>query len=134
MSPALRWLLLVPAAVAAWLLAVLLATVLLGGLRRLCPDRQVVSGMCVAPWFGPASDAVVALGAALAAIFVLRAVTVTAPSHKKFVAVVAYLAGALIAAWLGIESGQYLALFATLLAGALTLVFLLRRRGDPALG
>ena len=42
MSPALRWLLLVPAAVAAWLLAVLLATVLLGGLRRLCPDRQIV--------------------------------------------------------------------------------------------
>jgi hypothetical protein len=48
----LRWLLVLPAAWVAWYAAVLIGFGLYTVAEALCPPDQVISGMCVAPWFG----------------------------------------------------------------------------------
>jgi hypothetical protein len=122
-----RWVLLIPAAVAAWFVALFLGIALLGVLAR-----QVVSGMCMAPWYDGASAVIVAFGAAMAAVFIMMACTAIAPTHKRVASVVTFACGVLVAAAMGIPSGEYAALVAAVVAGAVALWMLLRRIPAPA--
>ena len=126
MSPTLRWILILPAAIAAWYAALFIGIALYQGLEALCPPDQVESGHCFAPWFLPASSALIAFGAALAAAFVMIACTLLAPSHKRQVAIATFVVGTLVA----IAMGWNLAvapMVAAITAGATVLVILLRR-------
>jgi hypothetical protein len=127
-----RWVLMIPAVVVAWFVALFLGMAMLGGLTRMCPADQMVSGMCTASWYDDAAAAVVALGAAMAAVFIMIACTLIAPAHKRVVAVVTFAGGTLVAVGMGIPSGEYAALVAAVVAGAVALWILLRRRPAPA--
>jgi hypothetical protein len=122
----IRWFLVVPISVAAWYFALVVGLVLLTIAHRLCPAEQVVSGMCVAPWFPVATRAAVSVGAALAAVLVMYACTFTAPTHRRLVAIVTFVAGAFVAVWMGGTTGEYYAIAGAIAAGALVLWHLLR--------
>lgn len=126
-----RWALMIPVAVVAWYLALIIGVALLGGLTRLCPAHQQVSGMCTAPWYDGASAALVAFGAAMAAVFIMFACTAVAPTQKRVAAVVTFACGAIVAAAMGIPSGEYAAFVAAVVAGAGALWILLRRTPAP---
>ena len=127
-----RWVLMVPAAVVAWFVALFLGVALLGGLTRLCPANQMVSGMCTAPWYDGASEMAIAFGAAMAAAFSLIACTAIAPTHKRVSAIITFVGGVLVAVAMGLASGEYASLVAAVVTGAGVLWLLLRRLGESA--
>jgi hypothetical protein len=64
-------------------------------LRHLCPQELLVSGMCTARWYASAELALIAAFVALGASLFVALPVVFAPSHKRWVALVAYAAGAI---------------------------------------
>lgn len=128
MAHTIRWILILPAAVAAWYAALLTGLAMYLGVESFCPEDQMISGHCAAPWFSTATDALVAFGAALAAVLVMVSCTWMAPAHKRPVAIATFAAGAIVAVVLGGGSSLSLApRVAAILAGAVTLAILLRR-------
>ncbi len=122
-----RWLLIVPIAVAAWYVAVALGISLHMGLDALCPPDQIVSGLCTARWYPAASAAVVCTGAGLAAALILVACTWLAPSHRRRVAIATFVAGAVVATFMGLSANAYGPLATAIVAGAIVLRILLWR-------
>jgi hypothetical protein len=105
---AIRWLLLIPSAVAAWYVAVFVSVLL----------REIVVGRCLgsdspppeycqASWFPVEflSDALLFFGVGLSAVAVVVVAAVVAPSHKAPVAWVALGAGAILATVMGYSAG-----------------------------
>jgi hypothetical protein len=126
MSRIIRWLLVLPAALAAWYAALFLGIALYEGVEALCPFGQVVSGRCIAPWFVDASDAFIASGAALAAALVMIACTFVAPTHRRHVAIATFAVGTVVAIMMGWTTFAA-ATIAAIIAGAVVLVILLLR-------
>jgi MFS family permease len=126
MPHALRWILILPAAVAAWYAALLLGIALYQGVEALCPPDQVESGHCFAPWFLTVSNALIAFGAALAAVLVMIACTLLAPAHKRQVAMATFALGTLAAVAMG-WNHAIAPMIAAIMAGAIVLAILLRR-------
>jgi fucose permease len=127
MAAWLRWCLVVPAACAAWYAALILAFGLYSVFEALCPPDQMVSGMCMAPWFDYAVSAVICTGAALAATFILIGSAVIAPSHKSIVVVATFIGGAVVAVVLGVLANAYFELLTSVAVGLLITIWLLRQ-------
>lgn len=117
----LRWVLVPVAAAVAWAASLFVGLLLHDLATRLCPESQMVSGACVAPWWPYADAVVLCIGAALAAASIVIACSLTAPSHRVRVAAVVYAIGAVWAAVLAIAGAAYLAFLAAAGAGALAL-------------
>jgi hypothetical protein len=126
-AQAIRWILLLPAAVAAWYVALLLGIALHIGLDAICPPDQMVSGSCVAPWHWAASQVVVCIGAALAAVLIVVTCTFVAPSHKRIVAVITFTGGTLVAIVMVLDTDAYAAFASAIVAGLATLLLVLQR-------
>jgi hypothetical protein len=126
MSRVIRWILILPAAVAAWYAALFISIALYRGLDALCPFGQIVSGRCSAPWFLDGSDLFIALGAALAAVLVMIACTLLAPTHKRHVAIATFAVGTVAAVMMGWNI-LAAATMTAIIAGAIVLVILLWR-------
>jgi len=122
----LRWFLLVPGAWFAWHVAVLIGFAVHSALETLCPAEQMVSDMCVAPWFHYAARASICLGAGLAATLILLTTTLLAPSRRSAVVVVTLAAGSAAALAMGVLAKAYLELATTLMVGGLTAICLLK--------
>lgn len=116
------------AAWAAWAITVAATVGLYSVVETFCPVDQMVSGMCVAPWFRRAAQAVFWTGSALAAVLIPIACTVVAPAHRRRVALVTFVVGALVALAMAIAATAYLELATALVVGALV-TWRLRRAG-----
>jgi hypothetical protein len=116
-----RWFLVLPTAVAAWYLALLIGIGLILGLEQLCPADQMVSGQCTATWYDHASYAAICFGAALAAALILGGCTIVAPSHRTWIAGITFVLGVLVAIIFAMETHFYLALAAAIVSGILVL-------------
>jgi hypothetical protein len=127
MSQSIRWILILPAAIAAWYVALFIGIGLYQGIEALCPASQVVSGHCFAPWFRPVSDGLIAFGAALAAVLVMLACTLLAPTHRRQVAIATFAVGTVVAVFMGVGASAYAAMVSAVVAGAVVLATLLRR-------
>jgi hypothetical protein len=93
----IRWLAALVSPLVGYLVAIAGAVILASGLKRLCPEDQMISGMCTASWYASSELAAISIaGSAGAAVFVLLP-TVLAPSHKRAVALAAFVAGLLLA-------------------------------------
>jgi hypothetical protein len=125
----IRWLLLVPSVVAAWYFAVFVSIVL----------REVVVGRCFgsdapppeycqASWFPREflADALLLFGVGLSAVVVVAVAAVVAPSHKRHVAWVALVAGAILATVMGYGIGAVAEVAVAIAAGVLTAVVVSR--------
>ena len=115
----LRWALVVPAAWVAWAVALAIGLALYDFVQSFCPVEQMISGMCVAPWFRYASAAVFCIGAGLAAALILVACTLMAPTHRPRVALVVFVAGALAGLAMAIAASAFLELVTALVVGSL---------------
>jgi hypothetical protein len=121
-----RWALILPGAIAAWYLAFLIGIALHEGLNMLCPPELVVSGICEASWYPGAERGLVAFGAGLAAVLVMIACTLIAPTNKRGAAIGTFATGSIVAIALG-WTELLVPMVAAITAGALVLVFLLRK-------
>jgi hypothetical protein len=97
MLNALRWLLVpISAAVGCWS-GIALAVLLHSAFTALCPAGLLVSGLCRASWFPAAEAFAQYTGAALGAVLAVLLPYLLAPSHKRSVAIAAFLLGAAFA-------------------------------------
>lgn len=126
MSPVIRWILILPAAIAAWYTALFVGIALYQGIEALCPPDQVESGHCFAPWFLTTSNALIVFGAALAAVLVMLVCTWIAPAHKRQVAIATFALGTLVAIGMGWDLA-FAPTLGAIVAGAVVLTILLRR-------
>jgi hypothetical protein len=126
MPSVFRWILMLPAAIAAWYAALFIGIAVYQGVEALCPADQVESGHCFAPWFATTSNVLIVFGAALAAVLVMIVCTSLAPSHKRQVAMATFALGTLVAISMGWKSAVT-AMLGAILAGTMVLVILLRR-------
>ena len=133
MARFLRWALVPVAAIAGWYAALLFGLAAITGLDSLCPSDQMVSEMCVAPWYATATGVVFALCAALAAALVVAGGVLAAPSHRPAVAWIVFACGALAALRLGVAASAWIPLACALAAGSASALLLTRsRRLAPA--
>lgn len=116
----LRWLLVLPAAWVAWYAAVLIGFGLYSVAEALCPPEQVISGMCVAPWFGYVDRAIFCTGAGLAAAFIIFSCAIVAPSHRRVVTLVTLGAGSVVALVLALATHALPEFIAAVVSGLLT--------------
>jgi hypothetical protein len=129
LSSVIRWLLLVPCAVAAWYFAVVVSVVL----------REIVVGRCLgsdaplpeycqASWFPLKflDYALLFLGVGLSAVVVVVVAAVVAPSHKSHVAWVALGAGAILATVMGYSTGAVAEAAVAIASGVLAAVVMPR--------
>lgn len=120
----LRWIAIVPAALAGWYLALFLGIFLLGIAEKMCPPEHVISEICTAWWFRYLESAIIYLGVAIVAFFVVIFPAFVAPSHRSLVARSVFFIGTLVAgymAWSLFAWGEFIAavaagLFAVLLS------------------
>jgi hypothetical protein len=127
MSHTIRWILILPAAIAAWFAALFMGITMYRGVELLCPSDQMSSGHCFAPWFETVTDALIALGAALAAVLIMVSCTWLAPAHKREVAITTFVVGTSVAILMGNDSSKGFApMVAAIVAGAIVLAILLR--------
>ena len=126
----LRWILIPVVAVLAWLLALVICIAASWGLRVIlyprCPQSQIVSNACVAPWYTASMDAAGCFGAGVAAFLVLVACVAVAPTHKRATAFSTYGAGAVVALYIGFSTGRFEAMVTALLVGAVTTALVIR--------
>jgi len=115
---ALRWALVPVTAAVTWTASLFVGALLLQVATGLCPESEMVSGLCGAWWWPYADAAVLCLSAAFAAASIVIACSLTAPSHRARVAVVVYVIAAIWAVVLAIAGGAYLALPCAAAAGA----------------
>ena len=125
---ALRWALVPVAALVSWAVSLFVGILLHDVATRLCPESEMVSGACVAPWWPIADAVVLVLSAAFAAALIVVACSLTAPSHRSRVAVVVYVLGAIWAVVMAIAGAAYLALPAAGIAGWLAVVWIRKKR------
>jgi hypothetical protein len=114
---ALRWLMLLPAAAAAFYLAIA-ATIATHYLveQHLCPAVDFDRGICSNRTLGVILELVKHGGAALTVIAAAGVAVIVAPSHKRPVLWAALALGLLLAAWFG-YAGTAGSLFVAALAG-----------------
>ena len=122
-----RWLLILPADVAMWYATLALGFLLYKGLDALCPSSQMVSGLCLAPWYRIAFEALFCSCAGLVAALILLSNALLAPSHKREISLATFAIGAIVAVIMGFSSHAYVAVAGAMIAGALTLALILRR-------
>jgi hypothetical protein len=96
-----RWLLVPVAAAGIWYVALLSGLVAVGVLDALCPADEMVSGLCTAPWHATAVDVLIVAYAAVTAFGIVVVCGFLAPAHKLTVALIAFVCGALFAAFAG---------------------------------
>lgn len=123
-----RWLLVIPAAIVGWVIAFATAVFLYEGIAGLCPENVQYEEdlfLCVPR----ALDWAISAGAALAAILVVLLAVICAPSHKRFVAWLTYMAGAAVALLLFMEMGSdaRMPFISALSSGLLTAILIHRR-------
>ena len=129
----LRWILVPVVGVAAWFAAIFTVFALdwlYWTFDYPCPREQLTSGACPAvgfDWYSRYLDVLAAIGAGLAAIYVVIVCVWMAPKYKAWTALVAFGVGALVAGFMGRSLETYLPMVLAILAGAGTAVLLYRK-------
>ena len=117
-----RWLLVPVAAAGIWYVALLSGLVAVGVLDALCPAEQMISGFCTAPWHATAIDVLVGAYAAATAFGIVVVCGFLAPANKFTVALIAFICGAVFAAFAASEGTMWAPFTAAAVGGSAGLV------------
>lgn len=113
----LRWLLLAPAALAAWYAVFVLGLFSHSFVEsRLCPPEELLSGFCTNATAQVWLEIIVHVFVALSALAVMTTSAIVAPGRKRSIAWLTLALGTAVAAYLGTETHEW-ALFASAVAG-----------------
>ena len=123
----IRWLLVIPAAIAAWYLVVAIGIFTHGFLEEaLCPTGEMESGMCTNRRVRLVLEVIVHVFVGLSAITVELAAAATAPAFRERTAWATFAIGGVVAAFLGIAAGAYGELATALMAALVTAIVITR--------
>ena len=123
MRQAIRWVLVPVSAVVVWAAVLLLEFEAVHLLDAFCPPKLVESGACIAPWHEPSVEALIVIGAGLAAFAIVALGAVIAPSHKLRVAAALFACGAVSAMYIVRAAGLYSPFFTVAGGGSVALWF-----------
>lgn len=123
----IRWLFVGPIAVFGFYLSLFLGIALYSVLNYICPNDQMVSGVCTAPWFKTVVDALLILCPVLGAILVITLSFYIAPKYKTHISKLVYLIGCGIAFYFAYISSNWWAFLAVCLAGLMTVILINKR-------
>jgi len=118
---AVRWALVPVTAFAVWFGTLLLGIAGSSLLDSLCPPDLMISGVCTAPWHGPAMTALEMMCAAIAAVGFIVLPAAVAPAYHVAVAVGCFVVGGLLTIELTIAGGLSAAAAVAAVAGVVTL-------------
>jgi hypothetical protein len=122
----LRWILLPIVGIAAWILALFTGMVAHSVAECFCPSNQMISGMCVAPWFETLDAWLVRFFSAFAAALIIVSCYFTAPAARALVTWIVFGAGALYALWIAIVSWAWPEFVAAGIGGMAAVLLLTR--------
>lgn len=122
----LRWILLPIVCIAAWIAALFTGLAAHSLAEFFCPADQMVSGMCVAPWFATFDAWLIRFFSAFAAALIIVSCYFTAPAARVLVAWVVFGAGGVYALWLAIISWAWSEFLAAGLGGIAAVLLLTR--------
>src|SRR5206468_12282738 len=95
------WILLPVVCIAAWFAALFAAWIALSVAESLfCPADQMVSGSCIAPWFGTLQTWLIRFFCAFSAALIISSAYFVAPASWPLVVWIVYAAGAAYAFWI----------------------------------
>jgi hypothetical protein len=126
MGSVLRWVLMPVASIAAWYVALFLGILLLNIAESFCPADEMISGICVAPWFRAVESGIFSFSTALSAVFVVAAAFFVAPAGKVLVAWLALSIGSIVAFIFALGTSAW-GMFASAVIAGLFTMFLLSR-------
>lgn len=132
-SSLVRWILIVPSAIVAWYFAFLVGIVLMIVVGWTCGNTDVPQPQyCTAGWFKALERGVFFFGTGLAAVLVVTASSLIAPSHRTIVAWTAVGIGAAVALVMGVAAEAIPEALAAIVFGCLTAFAVARVfRGRP---
>jgi hypothetical protein len=122
----LRWTLLPVVCIAAWFAALFAGIIAHSVAESFCPPDQMVSGMCVAPWFEPLDTWLIRFFSAFAAALIISSAYFVAPAARHLVAWIVFAAGAAYALWIALATSAW-GEFVAAGIGGLAAVLLLTR-------
>ena len=128
MRQAIRWVLVPLSAVVVWGGVLSLGLQAVKILDALCPPKLVESGACIAPWHEPSIEALIVIGAGLAAFGIVAIGALIAPSHKLRVAAALFACGAVFAMYIVRAAGLYSPFFTAAGGGSVALWLVNARR------
>ena len=117
-----RWLLVPVAACGIWSVALRSGLAAVGVLDALCPAEEMISGFCTAPWHATSVDVLIVASAAATAFGIVVVCGFLAPANKFTVALIAFLCGAVFAAFAASEGTMWGPFIAAALGGSAGLV------------
>ena len=121
-----RWILLPLVCFAAWIATLFTGMIAHSVAEFFCPADQMVSGMCVAPWFETLDAWLVRFFCAFAAALIVVSCYFTAPAARIVVAWIVLAAGGVYALWIAVVSWAW-AEFMAAGAGGVAAVLILTR-------
>ena len=124
---AVRWALVPVTAFGVWFGTLLIG---IGGsslLDSLCPPDLMISGICTAPWHGPAMRALEMACAAIAAVGFIALPVAIAPAYRIPVAVGCFVVGGLLTIELAIAGTLWAPAAVAAVAGVITLCLTISR-------
>ena len=124
-----RWILLPIVCIAAWIAALFTGIVAHSTAELFCPADQMVSGMCVAPWFQILEGWLIRFFSAFAAALIIVSCYFTAPAARVLVAWVVFSLGAVYALWIAVVSWAWGEFIAAGVGGVAALLLLTRGKG-----
>ena len=124
-----RWIMVIPAAVIGWWLAIIIAIMLISIPDYFCPPELVISGFCAASWYGPVVSGIMIFGAALSAVLTLVFSVLTAPRKRGLVAKVVFVAGSIYATYFAFTISAWGEYAGAIVFGLLTLFLLTKKYG-----
>jgi hypothetical protein len=124
----LRWILLPVACAASWAAALLLGALAHSFATSLCPPDQMVSGMCVAPWFRSVETGLTCFFSAFAAALIVASAFFIAPAVQQLAGWTVFIVGAVYALWIAFATGAWPEFTAAGIAGLAALLLLVRRQ------
>lgn len=102
-----RWILLPVVCIAAWVAALFFGIIAHSIAESFCPANQMISGMCVAPWFEALDAWLIRFFSAFAAALIIVSCYFTAPAARAVVAWVMFGAGVVYALWIAVASSAW---------------------------
>ena len=104
---ALRWILLPVVCIAVWFAALFAGIIVHSVAESFCPADQMVSGMCVAPWFETLDVWLIRCFSAFAAALIISSAYFVAPAARRLVAWIVFAGGAAYALSIALSASAW---------------------------
>ena len=124
-----RWIMVVPAAIIGWWIAIIIGLLLTNIPGYFCPPQLMISDICMTSWYGPVMSGIMILAAALSAVSTLLFAVLTAPAKRALVAKVIFLAGVIYATYFAFSLSAWVEYTGAIVAGSFTLFLLIKKYG-----